>query len=309
VFFTGRPEGEPGMYIERIPPYAGTLNPGFDPVLPEYKPLAMFDAMRDALTFDEKFNKKWERTNATRPEPPVYETRYAARFAGDESGAAYAALRAAGLAFGESGNRYIIDVGGCMENGAGVKKILNDITQCGGLAFIITDGAAAAAKVGAWLGIKLTWHENDATMLLRGGPHPFTDSLSLPDMYTVESGAQKYILYGAFGLPETAEILLKPAPTDWSLFNNRPENIKCGAVFMREAVEKNNARDWAGLAVIRVGEGTVVLSSVRMEQYSNEHLSLMRKLLFNMGFLLNDTRGADGENRKKAHDLLLNGPV
>ena len=50
VFFEGvSPEGKFGMQIERLPPYSGTLNPGFDPALPLYRPLALFEAQRPAV--------------------------------------------------------------------------------------------------------------------------------------------------------------------------------------------------------------------------------------------------------------------
>ena len=43
-------EGRPGMQPERIPPYVTTLNPGWDPRLPLYRPLPMFQAEKAALT-------------------------------------------------------------------------------------------------------------------------------------------------------------------------------------------------------------------------------------------------------------------
>ncbi|HWC58290.1 MAG TPA: glycoside hydrolase family 2 TIM barrel-domain containing protein, partial [Verrucomicrobiae bacterium] len=48
IFFGDFLEGVPGMQPERLGPYVSTLNPGYDPSLPLYRPWPMFDAIRDA---------------------------------------------------------------------------------------------------------------------------------------------------------------------------------------------------------------------------------------------------------------------
>ena len=59
VFFKPFEEGKPGIQPERIPPYATTLNPGLDPSLPLYQPLAIFDAMKAALGKDGPQPSPW----------------------------------------------------------------------------------------------------------------------------------------------------------------------------------------------------------------------------------------------------------
>ncbi|MCL2404813.1 MAG: hypothetical protein FWC92_04615 [Defluviitaleaceae bacterium] len=60
IFVNTFSEGRPGIYIERIPPYVGTLNPGFDPSLPEYIALDMYHGMKDALKQDPSYDVKWK---------------------------------------------------------------------------------------------------------------------------------------------------------------------------------------------------------------------------------------------------------
>jgi len=48
VWFQPFEDGKPGVQPERLPPYVCTLNPGWDPGLPLYKPLAMFAAQKAA---------------------------------------------------------------------------------------------------------------------------------------------------------------------------------------------------------------------------------------------------------------------
>jgi beta-galactosidase len=50
IFFGKYQEGIPGMQPERLGPYVSTLNPGYDLVLPLYRPWPMFEAIRDANT-------------------------------------------------------------------------------------------------------------------------------------------------------------------------------------------------------------------------------------------------------------------
>ncbi|MCL1787893.1 MAG: hypothetical protein FWG38_07875, partial [Defluviitaleaceae bacterium] len=70
IFFPLPPEGQPGIFIERLPPFTGVLNPGWDPALPEFIPLDMYHAMKDALTFDPAHDEKWQKPKAETPEIP-----------------------------------------------------------------------------------------------------------------------------------------------------------------------------------------------------------------------------------------------
>ena len=60
-------EGRPGVQPERIPPYCTTLNPGYDPALPVYKPLAMFAAMKAALAPGAPQPSPWDHLQAPPP--------------------------------------------------------------------------------------------------------------------------------------------------------------------------------------------------------------------------------------------------
>src|SRR6185312_1906616 len=65
IFFGKFKEGLPGMQPERLGPYVSTLNPGYDPKLPLYRPWPMFEAIRDAnkgVT-----NSPWAKASFTKP--------------------------------------------------------------------------------------------------------------------------------------------------------------------------------------------------------------------------------------------------
>ena len=55
IFFPPFREGVPGMQPERLGPYTTTLNPGYDPNLPLYRPWPMFEAIRGANTDRRRF--------------------------------------------------------------------------------------------------------------------------------------------------------------------------------------------------------------------------------------------------------------
>ena len=69
VFFNAPyQEGKRGIQLERMPPYVTTFNPGYDPSLPVYKPLPMFEAMKAALAQPKPLPSPWDRprpSNAT----------------------------------------------------------------------------------------------------------------------------------------------------------------------------------------------------------------------------------------------------
>lgn len=57
IFFPEFVEGKPGMQPERLGPYCTTLNPGYDPAIPLYRPWPMLEAVRDAYTG--KTDSRW----------------------------------------------------------------------------------------------------------------------------------------------------------------------------------------------------------------------------------------------------------
>ncbi|HWQ90725.1 MAG TPA: glycoside hydrolase family 2 TIM barrel-domain containing protein, partial [Clostridia bacterium] len=68
VFFS-RPhvESTPGMQPERLPPFVATLNPGWDPSLPLYQPLAMFHAQKAALAKQGPLPSPWDHKPSPAP--------------------------------------------------------------------------------------------------------------------------------------------------------------------------------------------------------------------------------------------------
>jgi beta-galactosidase len=224
IFFPDFEEGRPGIYFERLPPYTGTLNPGWDPALPEYKPLDMYNAMRDALTFDPAHDGRWRKTT--------------------------------------EGTPYTVSA-----PNPGI--ILHTIS-----------GEEDLARVNALLPFPVALTARPATMLKRVASHSLVDSLTMNELYSAEREDKYIILHGMEGeFIERAEVLLEAGDTDWSLFNNQPENVKCGALAM---YEQHNKPGGAALAVLRHGNETIAVTTMR---------------------------NLSARAEAKTHNLLLNGPI
>ena len=295
-------EGEPGMYIERIPPFVGTLNPGWDPTLPAIRPLAMIEAMRDAMQHDSTLDTKWQPTATALPAPPVYAHRHTVSFLGAGESPLYRRLGDAGVTFVHGGETLAVDVATC---GDTAFRRVEAVTANGGTVLLQIDTPEAAAKASAWLGNTLALTDRSATALVRAADHPFVASLSQEILYFAENEEGKHILQHGIACAN-GQALLTAAATDWSLFNNQPENRKCGAVRLYEMLEKPCG---TALLLFPHRAGHIVISTIHVGTDSAAHRALWHALCANMGWLVADCRPFDKEATVRTHDLLLNGPI
>ncbi len=298
-------EGEAGLYLERIPPFVGTLNPGWDPALPAYRELAMVRAMRDATARDDARDAKWAPYTATLPAQPAYDHRAAVSFLGSGDCTLYRRLGDAGATFVRGGDALAVDVATCRDDA--IDRI-NDVTAAGGTALLHLDGDSAAERVAAWFGGTLTLTARRATQLARGSAHPFVASIPTELLYFAENEQERAILtHGLDGsLAKGGTVLLTAADTDWSLFNDQPENRKCGAVQMYESLEKPSGTAWV---LLPHKAGKVILSSLNLNADSTAHRALLNRLMTDIGWTVNPPRTLRESHTEKQHDLLLNGPV
>ncbi|MBE6768648.1 MAG: beta-galactosidase [Ruminococcaceae bacterium] len=298
-------EGEAGLYIERIPPYVGTLNPGWDPTLPERRELAMVTAMRDATARDDALNAKWAPRTTTLPPAPTYDRRATVSFLGSGESALYQRLGDAGVTFVRGGEALAVDAATCRDDA--IERI-REVTANGGTVLLHVDSEAAAEKVASWLGDTLTLTDRRATQLARGCDHPFVFSIPVELLYFAENEQEKAILTHGLdgGLLARGTPLLKAAATDWSLFNDQPENRKCGAVQMYEMLEKPSGAAWV---LLPYGAGRIVLSSLNVNADSVAHRALWNRLMRDIGWAVGAPRTLEETHAIKQHDLLLNGPI
>lgn len=290
-------EGEPGVQLERIPPYVATLNPGWDPTLPLYKPLAMFDAQKAALAQSGPQSGPWDRRSKSRsasfskPEPTIE----SAAFIGDERAPLHRKLISLGVPFAgssESGKMTIIDADSLTPSQAAQgRKVIDGLRDSGGTALVMLGAGEARDELLAELlpePVELT--NRPATALVPGDPDGLAAGLRLPELYFAEEGSDRFIMkHGLAGpLVEKGRVVLSASNTDWSLFNNAPENAKCAAVVLYEKLEKPAG---AAMVDVPIGNGRLVLCSLDYQNPVRSAAKMWRALFSNMGVAL----GAGGE--------------
>ena len=295
VFFTRAfQEGKPGMQMERLPPYVATLNPGWDAQLPLYKPLAMFDAEKAALAGDGPRPCAWDhRQPDARVKPPARPPSLEnVAFIGDPAGALGRRLSWLGVLLTPSGQAatgprlVIVDAQRLSESQqAEARRAIDELRSGGTLLVMAGSGGNEAESLATILPAAVRWTDRPATALVGDAEHPWTADLSADRLYFAEDGPDRFILrHGMEGpLVERGRVLLRASDTDWSLFNDAPENVKCAAAVLYEHLNKP-----AGAALVEYahGQGKLVLSTIDYRVASRGVDALWRRLLSNMGVKL-----------------------
>ncbi|MDQ2687094.1 MAG: hypothetical protein M3Y28_04430, partial [Armatimonadota bacterium] len=291
IFFGPYREGQSGMQLEHIPPYVTTLNPGWDPSLPLYKPLGMFQAEQAALRRPQPAPSPWDNLQKSPPRPaPPTPTQNIVAFAGDPKGDCYARLYALGVPFttDDSAAKTLI-VDGEHPTPDTVSRA-QAMTARGGTVLILVRAAQTPlGPLNALLPTPAILTDRTATQLSHKAPGPWADSFSVPALYFAEDAVDKDIQKCGIGGPFAAQgkVLLTASNTDWSLFNNVGEIAKCGAVVLYEHLEKPSG---AALVAMPQGTGTVALSAIDYAPDSDAYVAFWRQLLSNVGIQLQPVR-------------------
>jgi beta-galactosidase len=303
-------EGKPGYQYERIPPYVTTFNPGLDPQLPLYKSLPMFEALKAALSQAEPLPSPWDTfEEVIRPERPAFPAvKYEkAGFVGYRI--LHNALENVGITFtnkNEKSNLLFVDAKNfSQENIKAVEQVKKD----GGIIFIMLSDKEISPLLQSILPAKLELTGRYATALENGEKEtPLNKYFDLPALYFAEMEGDKKIqklgLAGDF--VKNGDVIFTASRTDWSLFNHHPENRKCAQVVLYEHLEKPEG---AALVSCKLGNATFVISALDYKLETEETFKFWQSLFSAMGIKLNPDASFDKEKEKKAHDLLMDGPV
>lgn len=285
-------EGEPGVQLERIPPYVATLNPGWDSTLPLYKPLAMFNAQKAALAQPSPQPGPWDHRmenpspSVSTPEPKTESV----AFVGDENAPLYHKLVSLGMPFSKTATNVgmtIIDADSLPPPKAVQgRRVIDELKNSGGIALVMLGmGKAGSAELAALFPEAVELTNRSATALVPNGPDGIAAGLRRPDLYFAEEGKDRFIMKRGLAGPlvEKGRIVLSASNTDWSLFNSAPEHSKCAAVVLYEKLEKP-----AGTAMVDVpvGKGRLILCSVDYQNPARPAAKMWRTLLANMGVVL-----------------------
>jgi beta-galactosidase len=315
--FAGKPyeEGKPGYQYERIPPYVTTFNPGLDRQLPLYKPLPMFEALKAALSDKNPLPCKWDTYKEILPpvQPEFLPDKYlSAAFIGKTGGQLYAHLQAAGVEIippTDAGNLLIIEGGTASETA--LQKAsgqIENIRKSGGLIWIMFDKKIENQALNTLIPVQ--WHLTDrhATALETDRTTEWGKYFDLPRLYFAETEGDSHIIKcGLAGeILQRGKTILTASRTDWSLFNQQPENKKCAQTVLYEHIEKPSG---AALFTLEWGKGVLAISTLDYRMEGKETEAFWKTLFAAMQIHLSDKTVQNGKNVQKNHDLLLDGPV
>jgi len=292
-------EGKPGVQPERLPPYVCTLNPGWDPGLPLYKPLAMFEAQKAALEPGGPRPCPWDR----KPEikklaaPAVPATIRRVAFVGPRDGELLKRLAALGLPLAPAEDvkppRLLIVDAEALTNAllpAARQAADSTLANKGTVLVMFRKSGEVAPAANRLLPAPVTLTARRATALAALHSHAWTAGLGLADLYFAEDAADKHILKCGLDGPlvKQGRVLLEASNTDWSLFNDAPENAKCAAVVLYEQLAKPAG---AALVTMPQREGTIAVSAMDCVPGSPANVRFWRMLLANMGVRLEQPPG------------------
>jgi len=277
VFFSDFREGEFGVQPERMGPYCTTLNPGYDPSLPLYRPWPMYEAMRSANAPGEPSYSPWAdapvETVAAASPAKTYEKVY---YVGRQDSRMKEVLDLVGVPFSEYNARkfaksseralFLVDAS---EANAVPYTGSADVMLWG-----ITPGTVGAYS--EVLGDELQVAELKRSSFLPE-QRSFCAGLANSDFYFCEvqrKDAAVYTLGGRF--VSEGETILSACRTDWRKWNKRPEELKTAAVLRSE----NECT--APLSVI-AKNGNIYVSTLTDFVDSNKGAVTLGKILYNAG--------------------------
>lgn len=284
IFF-GFEEGKPGMQPERLGPYTTTLNPGYDPLLPLYRPWPMFDAVRCAnatpiIPYQIEVPVENKTVQPVRPVESVL-------LIGASDSPLKDELEGLGIVVTAQGNitdktLVIVDGKQITEDQklqAQLKKAIESNARI--LIWGVTPGSLPV--INACLPYQLTLEERRATSFLVQKNAAMLQGLGHADFYFSEliprgKTAMYYGLSGDFA--GKSNIWLRACNTDWQCWNYRAETSKTSFVFRSEREAKGAD---PVIASLRYNGAEIIVSTLDLSEIKNETQELVGKMFVNLG--------------------------
>ncbi len=215
------------MQIERLPAYVATLNPGWDPSLPLYKPLAMFEAEKAALTKPNPKPGPWDHAEPSQPKPPATPPSAAIRnvaFIGDEKSPLFRRLANLGVPLDSSAAnaKFAVVDGDSLTASTALlaSRAIDSLRNSGGTVLLMFGGAKSSPEQIKSLLPGTTITDRPATALVPNPNDALTSGFSLPDLYFAEEGNDRYIMRHGIDGPLVAKgRMLLPRATPIGIFS------------------------------------------------------------------------------------------
>jgi beta-galactosidase len=287
IFFPNYHEGIPGVQPERLGPYVSTINPGYDPSLPLYKPWPMFFAIQ---AINSNPVKPFKIETKTLPEAQLLPTKHYTEvgiISGSDS-PMKEWLSGLGLPFvdaiqGKIPNLIIVD-GSSPVAGQGSRHIVDACLKDGGKVLVLGVSPENADQLNGLLPYNLMLTDRKATSFVKKQNDQIIGTLDNKDFYFSELSRIPIMKCGLSGeIVKKGEIILEACNTDWNRWNGHGENVKTAAVVRSERETK---ADGTALVKVQSGSGQLYLCSIDFQSLKAEGEELTKTLLRNLGILL-----------------------
>ena len=287
IFFTSYSEGAPGVQPERLGPYASTVNPGYDPNLPLYKPWPLFYAVQ---AINSSPPKRFSIPVSSTTESLAYPAKSIAEVGWESEAESLLKdhLTELGVPFTELASTttfpLIIIEGNSPRVSQVSKQVIAKCIQSGGRVLILGVTPECLSRLNELLPYKLELTNRNATSFLKKNDDPVFSGLENKDFYFTERTKLPVMKYGLSGeLVQHSKVLLEACNTDWARWNGQSENIKTASVLRseREAKKAGNA-----LVKIQVGAGEIYLTTIDLMLLKADGEDLTKLLLKNLGVQL-----------------------
>ncbi|MDO5446876.1 MAG: glycoside hydrolase family 2 TIM barrel-domain containing protein [Prevotellaceae bacterium] len=326
-------EGKPGYQYERIPPYVTTFNPGLDPSLPLYKPLPLFYAYKAALK-GEPWQPFLDLKHPEKPALPQPTATHAVIINHDGAPQLSKMLANCGVRIDNTDNNnaiFIVDASSATQQDiesinrilchpehhprhpeldSGSPSVRTENTQPSTiiLAFA-TDGISQ--HFAELFHNQIAFTDFKATALIPNQQHSWCYGLEVSDAHFADAGDNKYIVKTAITGPilDQADILFEPSKTDWSLFNWVGEEWKCAQVVLNEQLYRPRSAAFITFQPQPSKAATIAMTTIDWRSPTGEAQRLWQFLFPRIGVKLYDDVKIDITKTKRAHNLLLDGPM
>jgi len=288
IFFGEYREGAPGMQPERLGPYVSTLNPGYDPSLPLYRPWPMFAAIRDANLKVE--NSPW----ATRPDlnsSPAVSTNQGnatVSYLVDNGNRLVQELSKAGVKaapYSDATHFDFLLLDGSTEPDATMatemKNAVDQTLAHGGTVWVWNIQPAGAAALSRILGGEISVEPRVSSSFIVKQSDPLLAELDNAGLYFSEDDDWQQMSFGLAGeFVQGGQAMLEACPANWRKWNYQGEPVKTAALF-RSGVENPTAR--AAIVIRPVNQGRVILCNLSPEIKSLKKSEVIQQLFRNEG--------------------------
>lgn len=286
VFFTGYTEGIPGYQPERLGPYSTTLNPGYDPTLPLYKPWPLFNAVKEAFSdnykdLDNRWNQVMDNTVRT---DQSYDQRSVVWLANESSDLKekFDHLEIDFVPLDDARNQLILVDGGHppAENPVLIESLRSAIEK--GSSLLVWGAADVSIDfIDAVTNSKIEFYERNASSYIVSSQHPILNGQSNASLYFTEI-TKNPISTKTIGGRWTgnANVILEACNTDWRKWNYQPENVKTAMVYRAEQEAKPT-----GNVIVsqKMCSGEIIVSTVDFFDVGDQTRFLVRSMISHLG--------------------------